>query len=82
MFSINDMLYNATFVLGAAFLVLEIREFADLIERHSGVLVLFLEQLAHHVERLPLGHRQEVAADLRRVLSDVRLAVRDWHSLH
>src|SRR5438128_1773804 len=33
------------------------------------------------LDRADARGRQEVAADLRRVLSDVRLAVRDWHAL-
>jgi glutamate dehydrogenase len=33
------------------------------------------------LDRADARGRQELAADLRRVLADVRLAVRDWHSL-
>jgi glutamate dehydrogenase len=33
------------------------------------------------LERADARGRQELAADLRRVLTDVRLAVRDWHAL-
>src|SRR3954463_16403308 len=33
------------------------------------------------LDRADSRGRQELAADLRRVLSDVRLAVRDWHAL-
>src|SRR5215208_6011417 len=33
------------------------------------------------LDRADARGRQELAADLRRVLSDVRLAVRDWHQL-
>src|SRR3954467_8444643 len=33
------------------------------------------------LDRADARGRQELAADLRRVLSDVRLAVRDWHAL-
>src|SRR3954447_13530630 len=33
------------------------------------------------LDRADARGRQDVAADLRRVLSDVRLAVRDWHAL-
>ena len=33
------------------------------------------------LDRADARRRQELAADLRRVLGDVRLAVRDWHSL-
>src|SRR5205085_12343746 len=33
------------------------------------------------LDRADARGRQELAADLRRVLEDVRLAVRDWHAL-
>jgi glutamate dehydrogenase len=33
------------------------------------------------LDRADARGRQEIAADLKRVLSDVRLAVRDWHAL-
>src|SRR5207247_1596738 len=33
------------------------------------------------LDRADARGRQELAADLRRVLDDVRLAVRDWHAL-
>src|SRR4051794_8103142 len=33
------------------------------------------------LDRADARGRQELAADLRRVLTDVRLAVRDWHAL-
>src|SRR3954470_21713459 len=46
---------------------------ADKTRRES---MMYLE-----LDRADARGRQEVAADLRRVLSDVRLAVRDWHAL-
>ncbi|MGE5064314.1 MAG: NAD-glutamate dehydrogenase [Myxococcales bacterium] len=43
-------------------------------ERRESMMYLELD-------RADARGRQELAADLRRVLSDVRLAVRDWHQL-
>src|SRR3954470_6889983 len=46
---------------------------ADKTRRES---MMYLE-----LDRADARGRQEIAADLKRVLSDVRLAVRDWHAL-
>src|SRR5690349_5320511 len=45
-------------------------------DKHRRESMMYLE-----LERTDARGRQELAADLRRVLSDVRLAVRDWHAL-
>src|SRR5690348_12678529 len=45
-------------------------------DKHRRESMMYLE-----LDRADARGRQELAADLRRVLSDVRLAVRDWHQL-
>jgi glutamate dehydrogenase len=45
-------------------------------EKQRRESMMYLE-----LERADARGRQELAADLRRVLHDVRLAVRDWHAL-
>jgi glutamate dehydrogenase len=55
----------------------ELRELEPLCEDKSRrESMMYLE-----LDRADARGRQELAADLRRVLSDVRLAVRDWHQL-